>query len=41
MTAYRTLDVDGVMSPAEALSTLASVAVRSFLLAFPTPSLLP
>jgi len=41
MTAYRILEVDGDKSPAEALSTRVSVAVRAFLLAFPTRSLLP
>jgi len=41
MTAYGTMEIDGVKSPAEALSTVASVAVRAFLLAFPTRSLLP
>jgi len=38
MTAYRTTEVHGVKSPAEALSTRVSVAVRA--LAFPTRSLL-
>ena len=41
MTAYRTTEVHGVKSPAEALSTRVSVPVREFLLAFPTRSLLP
>ena len=41
MTAYRTLDVNGVTATAESPSRRVSDAVRAFLLAFPTRSLLP